>query len=573
MSKSVDEAEITPAVSKDVVLGDYKVTQQITGLVAVGGIIFTSICALLSPIEPAKSSIVWLSLAILTVFTCIFFSISKIYMIKQISFLPDIVFSSCFLALMLNMTSSSGEFIVVLLIILTAINAFYKTNWLFVLSIVETFIVIMVFYTTTASINSDTSFTDVIFKIIGIFVLLSILRVFAQETIFLRNERSNVALLSYQLENQRKEVLTLVDNLSDGLISVDKDQRITIVNNTAVTMLSSGVKEDEFMGKLLDDIMPVSHGDDELSLVRDVLKTGKSKIYSDVKLVTPSGAFRIDANVNPIIDDEGSRLGAIISFKDITAQKSLEEQRSEFNALASQELRTPLATLEGLTSIILADKRLKYDKKTREYVLQADKSVRSLMKLTNDILTITRSNGDPIEVVFGKVDINNALESSIEVLAKKAEDKKIELILDIEKDLPVIFTDESKFKEVVFNLTENAIKYTEQGSVKISAKVDSDKNTLKVDVKDTGEGIDEADQKKLFHCFFRANDFITQKAGGTGLGLYVSHTLITAMGGEIGVKSERGKGSTFWFTIPLSTKKETRKEETDEQLDDFVSNI
>lgn len=573
MNKSVEGIEITPVVSRDAILSDYKMMQQITGVVAVGGIIFTSISALLSPIDPTKSNMVWLSLAILTIFTCIFFSISKIYMIKQISFLPDVVFSSCFLVLMVNMGNSTGEFIIILLIMLASINAFYKTNWLFILSVVETFIAIVVFYSTTANINSDTSFIDIISKTIGIFALLSILRIFAQETIFLRNERNKISMLSYQLENQRNEILTLIDNLSDGLISVNGDQRITIINNTAVSILSSDSKDEKFVGKLLDDVMPVNLNDERLSLAEDVLKTGKLKHYDNVKLITPRGMFRVATNTTPIIDVDGNRLGAIISFRDITAEKSLEEQRSEFNALASQELRTPLATLEGVTSTILADKRLKYDKKTKEYVLQADKSVRSLMKLTNDILTITRSNDDKIEVVFSEVNIEKTIDSSIEDLIIKAKNKKLELILDFAKDLPIISTDGSKLKEIVFNLTENAIKYTEQGSITISVKNNSDRDVIEVEVKDTGEGISESDQKKLFHCFFRANDFITQKAGGTGLGLYISRTLITAMGGEIGVKSEKGRGSIFWFTIPKIIKQGTRKEDTEEQFDDFVSSI
>jgi PAS domain S-box-containing protein len=564
--------EIIPTTDETGITGDYKTTQQVTGIIAIGGIIFTGIDVLLSSVDPSKSNIVWLTLAILAVFTCFFFLIPQIYMKKWLAFLPDIVFSSGLLVLMLNLGEYKGEVIVTLLILLVAIGAFTKPNWQFILSVFETLTAIVLFYSITVGPSQTMSFTSVLFQIFGIIALISVLRIFAQETISLRSERRHLSEAAHQLENQRNEILTLINSLSEGLVSVDKNQKINIANTAAVSMLVGELDNKVIAGKILSDIMPVSSNEASISLAGEVLKSGKQKSYEDLRLLTPRGMFRISASTSPILDENGRQIGAIVSFRDITAEKSLEEQRAEFNAIASHELRTPLTVIEGFAYNLLFNKKLKYDSKTKEYISQIDKAVASLIKLTNDILTVTKSDNNQIEVLFEKTDIKNVIKDAVENLKPKAKAKKIELSLNIDEDLPVVLTDEGKFKEIMLNLVENAIKFTDQGSVTVEAS-ENKKGIVLIKVTDTGEGVKEADQTRIFNRFFRVNDFRTQKTGGTGLGLYICRTFITALGGEIGVNSEIGKGSTFWFTIPVTVKKDVKNKETEEQLEDFIKSI
>jgi PAS domain S-box-containing protein len=567
-----DQTKIMPVVDEVGITNDYKTTQQITGILAAGGIVFTAIDALLSSIQPNLSNIVWMTLAVMGAFTLLFYLMPPIYMKKGLAFLPDMVYSSGFLVLMVSLGVGKGEVIIILLLLFITIGAFTKPNWQFILSVFETLTVIILFYSITAGIDRSMTFTSILFQILGIIAMISILRIFAQETITLRSERKNLAEVAHQLENQKNEILTLINNLSDGLVSVDKNQKVTIANTAAVKMLSEKNDADEILGKVLSDIMPVASNEARIFLAEEVLASGKETSYEDLKLVTPGGMFRITANTTPIIDESGHQLGAIVSFSDITAEKSLDEQRAEFNSIASHELRTPLTVIEGFTYNLLADKRLKYDSKTKDYLEQIDKAVNSLTKLTNDILTVTKSDNNQIKVVFEKIDIKKIITDAAEDLKEKAKAKKLEFNLNIDPDLPIVLTDEGKLKEIMLNLVENAIKFTEQGSVTVNAS-ENKKGIVLVEVVDTGEGIKEADKARIFNRFYRVNDFRTQKVGGTGLGLYISRTFVTAMGGEIGVKSEKGKGSTFWFTIPVSVKKEVIKEKSEEQLEDFIQGI
>jgi two-component system phosphate regulon sensor histidine kinase PhoR len=564
--------KIIPTTNKAGITGDYKTTQRITGIIAAGGIIFTSIDVLLYPVSQNRTSIVWLILVSLAFFTLIFYLTPPIYMKKGLAFVPDIVFSSGFLILMLSLGGNRGEAVIILLILLITIGAFTEPNWQFILSVFETLMAIILFYSITIGNGQTMSFTSILFQIIGIIVLITILRTLAKETISLRSEQKHLAESAHQLENQRNEILTLINNLSDGLVSVDRNQKINIANTAAVSMLVGNVDSKGIAGKVLNDIMPVSSNEARISLAGEVLESGKQTSYEDLKLVTPRGMFRISANTSPIFDEDGHQLGAIVSFRDVTAEKSLDEQRAEFNAVASHELRTPLTIIEGFTYNLLSDKRLEYDGKTKEYISQIDKAVNSLIKLTNDILTVTKSSNNQIDAVFEKVDIKKTIKDAVENLKPKAKAKKLELNLNLPKDLPIVLTDEGKFKEVMLNLVENAIKFTDKGSITIGAS-ENEKGIVLVKVTDTGEGVKEADQKRIFNRFYRVNDFRTQKAGGTGLGLYISRTFITALGGRIGVNSEIGKGSTFWFTIPVAIKKEAKKEKTEEQLEDFIKGI
>ncbi len=550
---------------------NYKKIQQLTGLIAAGGIAFIAIDIFFIDFDYTKKLIMFLTLGFLFIFTLAYYLIPSIYMKKSLSFLPDLFYNAGFFIVMINY-GARGERVIILILLFLTISIFTKPTWLFILSVFEALTSITLFYIIASEITQAASIVSIFFYIMGIISLIIVLKSFARETVFLRNNQERLAKLANDFEIQKNEILNLIDNIPNGLISVDKNQKISIVNKTAALFFGESEESDHLIGKELNEVMPVVSNEAQILLVDEVLKTGKQSSYSDLKLVTTKGMYRISASATPVFDKTNRQLGAIITFKDITAEKSLDEQRAEFNSIASHELRTPLAVIEGFTFNLLMNKKLKYDETTKGYIVQIDSAVKSLIRLTNDILTVTKADNNQIKVAFEKTDLEKIIKEVSQDFSAKAKAKNLKLHTEIKERLPEALTDQGKFREIMTNLTENAIKFTEKGSITITA-AESQKGIITIKVVDTGEGISEADQKRIFNRFYRVNDFRTQKAGGTGLGLYISRTLVTALGGKIGVESKKGEGSTFWFTIPVTIQKKVKRKESEKQLDSFIENL
>ncbi|MDD3035378.1 MAG: ATP-binding protein [Candidatus Saccharimonadaceae bacterium] len=571
MSTEYSDSEIAPIIDDYENANDFKETQQITGLIAAASIMFVALDVLLFPVSANISQIVWTTLAALGGFTLLYFLIPPIYMIRGLSFLPDLILISGFAIIMTIMGERGGLFIL-LIIAFSSISAYTKSNWLYIMTIFEAFTALIMFFILNTEYSENLTIASIIFQIIGVFALISILRIFSREIILMRNSQKRLVRAARELENQKNEILTLINSLSDGLISVDIDRKIAIANRAAYSMLGFSQEDEGLVGKVLNDVMSVSSDEARLSLADESLRVGKQMSYDDLKLISPNGVYRVSVNTNPIYSKDKSQIGAIIMFRDVTAEKSLEEQRAEFNSIASHELRTPLAIIEGFTFNLMFDKKLKYDSKTKNYISQIDKAVKSLIKLTNDILTVTKVDNDQIKLDFSNTDMKNLVKGCVDDFKEKADAKHLKLNLLVTDDLPEILTDGSIVKEVLSNMIENAIKYTEKGSVSVEAS-ENEKGIVTVKVVDSGIGINENDLDRIFNRFYRIADFRTQKVGGTGLGLYICRNFITALGGKIGAESKKGKGSTFWFSIPVSINKKTVKEKSEEQLDSFIQSI
>ena len=227
----------------------------------------------------------------------------------------------------------------------------------------------------------------------------------------------------------------------------------------------------------------------------------------------------------------------------------LDKLKDEFISMASHELNTPLAAIEGYLSMVLDEGLGKVDPKAKEYLNRAYDSSKRLAELILDLLNVSRIEQGRLKMKFTKTNFASLVESVIKELQLKADTKKLYLKLEASKtELPETFCDPDRIREVFVNLIGNSIKFTDKGG--ITVKLSKPDDHIRAEVVDTGRGIAEADQKLLFQKFSQVKREIDEHQG-TGLGLYISKNFVELHKGRIGVTSEQGKGATFFFEIPI----------------------
>ena len=229
-----------------------------------------------------------------------------------------------------------------------------------------------------------------------------------------------------------------------------------------------------------------------------------------------------------------------------------DQMKSEFVSIASHELLTPISAMEGYLSMILDEHIGEIDKQTRGYLEKVFTSAKRLSNLVKDMLSASRIEAGEMKIEPQQLDLRQVVQDAFDQLKFTAAAKKLELKLDKSTEiLPPVWADKDRTTQVLINLIGNAIKYTPAGTVTVRTTVHRDEQLVEVDICDTGVGMSKEDRAHLFEKFYRIYSKETATTQGTGLGLYITKSIVEKMGGTIWVDSETGKGSTFAFTLPV----------------------
>lgn len=266
--------------------------------------------------------------------------------------------------------------------------------------------------------------------------------------------------------------------------------------------------------------------------------------------VKAMGAGNFDYRVEIKTGDELEDLGGAFNLMG-KALRQLQDLKNEFVFIAAHELRAPVTVIKGYISMITKGEFGPFSSKIKEALDPVRKASDGLNKLVEDLLQVARSEAGRIEIQVKPIDAAEQVKNTLQELEILSKEKSIKLVYDPPSDLPQVLADPDKFKEVIKNLVDNAIKYTvEAGTITVSHEIRE--KTLITYVKDTGVGISKENQKKLFQKFSRLKVKGTEQIPGTGLGLWIIKQLIEKMNGQIWIESEEGRGSVFGFSLPIS---------------------
>jgi PAS domain S-box-containing protein len=407
----------------------------------------------------------------------------------------------------------------------------------------------------------------------------------------LAKDRTEIALK--QVEEEERKISTIVDNIADAIITIDKELIVHSFNKAAEQMF--GYTKEEVIGNSEVILIPKRFHKSHFKFLHELFShtndfdiNKKREVYRSRK---NGKIFPAEISLREITLHEKQLL--IMIIRDITelreAQRQLEEYhetiiqakeeaeranklKSTFLANITHELRTPMNSILGFSGLIL--KNLHNVEKTKEYAGIIKTNGTRLLRLINNVLDLAKVESGKIEIHKKQFSIHS-LVKTIDLLAPLKKNKDIALSFNIGKDLPKeIISDEEKIIQILVNLAGNAIKFTEEGFVKISIEL-QDETTLKFSIEDSGIGIDEKSLSQIFDEFYQVGGEI-QKEKGSGLGLSISKQLVQAFKGKIWAESKKEQGTTFYFTIKFEKVKtfgdeqDILNEKTSEKNDELV---
>lgn len=375
------------------------------------------------------------------------------------------------------------------------------------------------------------------------------------------------------LATSEKELRALFAAMNDVVFVIDCDGTYRKIAPTNPNLLYK--PREELLGKTLRDIFPAEQAETFIHTVCQVVETGQTT-HIEYQLAIDDQLIWFDASISPMDADT-----TLWMARDITDRKQAEERlqrlneeleqrvalrteelaaamlkaqesdriKSAFLATMSHELRTPLNSIIGFTGVLLQGLAGPLNEEQAKQLNMTRNSARHLLALINDILDISKIEAGQLEIVKRPFDMREAIESTLRVVQPPLQKKNLQLTTSIYGNVGVIDHDRRRVEQVLINLVNNAIKFTERGEVEIVCEIKD--GWLETSVRDTGIGIRSEDIQRLFKPFQQIDTGLARSHEGTGLGLAICKHLITAMGGEITVQSQWGAGSTFRFTLPI----------------------
>jgi len=383
-------------------------------------------------------------------------------------------------------------------------------------------------------------------------------------------------MLAGSLRDEKLRSTVILNGIEDGVMLIDGDNIIRLFNPSAGRIM--GWVPNEAVGldyhavmRLVDDRgqdyqedkNPFAMAFQQKVTIRDNQANGSTESNKQISL---------SITASPLLDSDGEVTAVLGVFRDISDEKREEAQRADFISTASHEMRTPVAAIEGYLALAMNDKVSKIDTKARGFLEKAHASTQHLGQLFQDLLTSAKAEDGRLTNHPQAVEMSAYLEQLTDSLRFTAQSKGIAVeyvlgaagsVIDATGDSKVVkpfyyaFVDPDRMREVITNLFDNAVKYSDKG--KISLGITGDNDVIQIRISDTGPGISPEDIPHLFQKFYRVDNSSTRTIGGTGLGLFICRKIVELYQGRIWVESTVNKGSTFYINLPRLTNEKAQE--------------
>ena len=348
------------------------------------------------------------------------------------------------------------------------------------------------------------------------------------------------------ITRDRNRLSSIFAGMVEGVVDVDEDQKIVHINQVAAELL--GLSINGSIGKSLWEEVRVT---EIITALEQTLETQK---VVNTQMRRPSNEDDQVVNIYAaaLQNEQGDSIGEVIVLNNISKLDQLERIRRDFVANASHELKTPITAIRGLTETILDDEKMAADIRQGFMEKVHAQSIR-LSSLVTDLMTISRLESDHQDKSVHAFDLGELVRRSMADCTALCQEKQLQTELSLPDSAMIINGDAQAISQLVDNLIDNAIKYTENGGT-VSVKLEKENNTAKFTVEDSGIGINPQDQQRIFERFYRVDKARSRELGGTGLGLSIVKNIAEEHDGNVTVASNPGMGSTFTITLPLNQK-------------------
>lgn len=356
-----------------------------------------------------------------------------------------------------------------------------------------------------------------------------------------RNSEQRVA----EITSDRNRLAKIFAGMVEGVIQIDQDQKITLLNHAAAEMLN--ISATECIGKPIWEETRAKEINDAFEQAINSRKVVKARMHRSSK----TDAVVIDIYAAVLNNDADYPIGAVIVLHNVSELDHLERIRRDFVANASHELKTPITAIRGLIETIIDDELM--DTSTRKsFTNKIHEQTIRLSSIVSDLMTISRLEGERVETSDKRFDLNEIAKQALASAAANCQDKGLSLKTKLPPQALAITGDPEAIRQLIDNLVDNAIKYTPANGL-VSVTLDQEDQLAILTVEDSGIGISPQYQQRIFERFYRVDKARSRELGGTGLGLSIVKNIAEQHGGSVSLRSQPGVGSTFVVTLPIQS--------------------